>query len=152
MKLSLINEVIDIKKMMGLITEDMEVSSQASDLSKVQNLLNLEDLDLNVEDFLDDTEPICIAPKKLSEQENILVSKFWDWANSTGNKNNLKTVFNRLKTVIKDPEKNVEGISFGDMNFTKDQIDQLGKTLITIIVVGMVPKTSNCKKTNEKNI
>lgn len=152
MKLSLINEVIDIKKMMGLITEEMEVSSQSSDLSKVQNLLKLEDLDIEAKDVLDDTEPICVAPKKLSEQENTIVSKFWDWANSTGNKNNLKTVFNQLKTVIKDSEKNVEGINIGDMNFTKDQIDQLGKTLIAIIVVGMVPKTSNCKKTEEKNI
>lgn len=152
MKLSLINEVIDIKKMMGLITEDMEVSSQASDLSKVQNLLKLEDLDIEVKDVLDDTEPICVAPKKLSEEENTVVSKFWDWANSTGNKNNLKSVFNQLKTVIKDSEKNVEGISIGDMNFTKNQVDRLGKTLIAIIVVGMVPKTSNCKKTEEKNI
>ena len=38
MKVSLINEVMNIKKIMGLIKEDTELSSQSSDLSKVQSL------------------------------------------------------------------------------------------------------------------
>ena len=46
MKVSLINEVMNIKKIMGLIKEDTELSSQASDLSKVQNLLDLQDVNI----------------------------------------------------------------------------------------------------------
>lgn len=148
MKISLINEVIDIKKIMGLLNEQMEVSSQSSDLSKVQNLLKLEDLDIKAEDVLDDTEPICIAPKKLSEDENKLVSNFWDWANSVGNKNNLRKVFNQLKDILLDTENKVDTVTIGNMNLSKDQIKKIGETLITITVVGMVPKVSSCKKTN----
>lgn len=62
MKVSLINEVMNIKKIMGLIKEDTELSSQASDLSKVQNLLDLQDVNIKAEELLDEDEPICPFP------------------------------------------------------------------------------------------
>lgn len=146
MKISLLSEVMDIKKIMGLLKEDTEVSSQSSDLSKVQNLLKLEGLEINAEQVLDDTEPICIAPKKLSNEDNQVVSQFWDWANSIGNKNNLRKVFNQIKTTFSENQNGVNSIELGNLSINNDQIKRLGETLITITVVGMVPKTSNCKK------
>jgi len=137
---------MDIKKIMGLLKEDTEVSSQSSDLSKVQNLLKLEGLEINAEQVLDDTEPICIAPKKLSNEDNQVVSQFWDWANSIGNKNNLRKVFNQIKTTFSENQNGVNSIELGNLSINNDQIKRLGETLITITVVGMVPKTSNCKK------
>jgi len=100
MRLEIINEVRNIKKIMGLLNEDIELPSQSSDLSKVQNLLDLQDVDVKAEDLLDDTEPICTPPKKLGDDENKMVSEFWNWANMPGNKNDLKNIFKIVKDIL----------------------------------------------------
>ena len=144
MKVSLINEVMNIKKIMGLIKEDTELSSQASDLSKVQNLLDLQDVDIKAEELLDEDEPICTPPKRLSEEENNLVSKYWEWANSPGNKLELKKIFKKIKDMIYDDEDLSDNIVIGDLELSKNDIKSIGDTLLTITVVGLIPKVSNC--------
>ena len=146
MKITLINEVINIKKIMGLLKEDTELSSQASDLSKVQNLLDLEDVDIKAEEYLDEDEPICLSPKRLSEEENNLVSKYWNWVNSPGNKLELKKLFKKIKDMIYDDEDISDNIVIGDLELSKNDIKSIGKTLLVITVVGLIPKISNCDK------
>lgn len=146
MKVSLINEVMNIKKIMGLIKEDTELSSQASDLSKVQNLLDLQDVDIKAEELLDEDEPICTPPKRLSEEENNLVSKYWEWANSPGNKLELKKIFKKIKDMIYDDEDLSDNIIIGDVELSKNDIKSIGDTLLAITVVGIIPKVSDCNK------
>lgn len=144
MKVSLINEVMNIKKIMGLIKEDTELSSQASDLSKVQNLLDLQDVDIKAEELLDEDEPICTPPKRLSEEENNLVSKYWEWANSPGNKLELKKIFKKIKDMIYDDEDLSDNIIIGDVELSKNDIKSIGDTLLAVTVVGLIPKVSDC--------
>ena len=146
MKVSLINEVMNIKKIMGLIKEDTELSSQASDLSKVQNLLDLQDVDIKAEELLDEDEPICTPPKRLSEEENNLVSKYWEWANSPGNKLELKKIFKKIKDMIYDDEDLSDNIVIGDLELSKNDVKSIGDTLLAVTVVGLIPKVSECNK------
>ena len=137
---------MNIKKIMGLIKEDTELSSQASDLSKVQNLLDLQDVDIKAEELLDEDEPICTPPKRLSEEENNLVSKYWEWANSPGNKLELKKIFKKIKDMIYDDEDLSDNIVIGDLELSKNDINSIGDTLLAITVVGLIPKVSDCNK------
>ena len=137
---------MNIKKIMGLIKEDTELSSQASDLSKVQNLLDLQDVDIKAEELLDEDEPICTPPKRLSEEENNLVSKYWEWANSPGNKLELKKIFKKIKDMIYDDEDLSDNIVIGDLELSKNDIKSIGDTLLAITVVGLIPKVSDCNK------
>ena len=146
MKVSLINEVMNIKKIMGLIKEDTELSSQASDLSKVQNLLDLQDVNIKAEELLDEDEPICTPPKRLSKEENNLVSKYWEWANSPGNKLELKKIFKKIKDMIYDDEDLSDNIVIGDLELSKNDIKSIGDTLLAVTVVGLIPKVSDCNK------
>lgn len=148
MKLSLINEVINIKKVMGLIKEDTEISSQASDLSKIQSLLDLQNVDIKVEDLLDEDEPVCSPPKRLSEEENNIVSKYWDWANSPGNKLELKKIFKKIKDMIYDDEDLSDNIIIGDLKLSKNDIKSIGDTLLAVTVVGLIPKITDCNSEN----
>lgn len=137
---------MNIKKIMGLIKEDTELSSQASDLSKVQNLLDLQDVNIKAEELLDEDEPICTPPKRLSEEENNLVSKYWEWANSPGNKLELKKIFKKIKDMIYDDEDLSDNIVIGDLELSKNDIKSIGDTLLAITVVGLIPKISDCNK------
>lgn len=137
---------MNIKKIMGLIKEDTELSSQASDLSKVQNLLDLQDVDIKAEELLDEDEPICTPPKRLSEEENNLVSKYWEWANSPGNKLELKKIFKKIKDMIYDDEDLSDNIVIGDLELSKNDIKSIGDTLLAVTVVGLIPKVSDCNK------
>ena len=135
---------MNIKKIMGLIKEDTELSSQASDLSKVQNLLDLQDVNIKAEELLDEDEPICTPPKRLSEEENNLVSKYWEWANSPGNKLELKKIFKKIKDMIYDDEDLSDNIVIGDLELSKNDVKSIGDTLLAITVVGLIPKVSDC--------
>lgn len=146
MKLSLINEVINIKKVMGLIKEDTEISSQASDLSKIQSLLDLQNVDIKVEDLLDEDEPICSPPKRLSEEENNIVSKYWDLVNTASNKSELKKLFKKIKDMIYDDEDLSDNIIIGDLELSKNDIKSIGDTLLAVTVVGLIPKITDCNK------
>ena len=137
---------MNIKKIMGLIKEDTELSSQASDLSKVQNLLDLQNVDIKAEELLDEDEPICTPPKRLSEEENNLVSKYWEWANSPGNKLELKKIFKKIKDMIYDDEDLSDNIVIGDLELSKNDIKSIGDTLLAVTVVGLIPKVSDCNK------
>ena len=137
---------MNIKKIMGLIKEDTELSSQASDLSKVQNLLDLQDVNIKAEELLDEDEPICTPPKRLSEEENNIVSKYWEWANSAGNKLELKKIFKKIKDMIYDDEDLSDNIVIGDLELSKNDINSIGDTLLAITVVGLIPKVSDCNK------
>ena len=137
---------MNIKKIMGLIKEDTELSSQASDLSKVQNLLDLQDVDIKAEELLDEDEPICTPPKRLSEEENNLVSKYWEWANSPGNKLELKKIFKKIKDMIYDDEDLSDNIVIGDLELSKNDVKSIGDTLLAVTVVGLIPKVSDCNK------
>ena len=137
---------MNIKKIMGLIKEDTELSSQASDLSKVQNLLDLQNVDIKAEELLDEDEPICTPPKRLSEEENNLVSKYWELANSPGNKLELKKIFKKIKDMIYDDEDLSDNIIIGDVELSKNDIKSIGDTLLAVTVVGLIPKVSDCNK------
>ena len=93
----LILEINDIKSIMGLITEDQEMSSQAADLSKVENLAKLEGINVDIKKYLDKTNPVCEPPKTGDEQKDNIIKKIWDWGHDPANKMNLKETLKKLK-------------------------------------------------------
>lgn len=142
----LINEILNIKKIMGLLNEDTELSTQSSDLSKVKNLLELNKVDIDVSKILDNTEPICEPPKKLDNEDNEIVSKYWNWANDRSNENQLKDVFKTIKNILYDDSDLSENITFDGVELGRDKIKKIGETLLAVSVVGLIPKMTNCNK------
>lgn len=100
MNRKLLSEINSIRTMMGLINEDVEMSSQSSDLSKIENLSKLEGLDVDVKNILDKTNPICEPPKTGNEEHDNIIKKVWDWASDPSNKNKLKETFSKLKEAV----------------------------------------------------
>ena len=79
MSRELLSEIKSIRSIMGLLNEDVEMASQSSDLSKIQNLSKLEGIDVDVKNILDKTNPICEPPKTGNEKHDNIIKKVWDW-------------------------------------------------------------------------
>ena len=141
----LITEIHNIKKIMGILNEGEELTSQASDLSKIQNLLDLEEIDVKAEDILDKTEPICHPPKTKNQEDDNIIGSFWEWVNQPSNKNKLKTIFKSIKDIVYDDENLEESLVLGDLILTRSDIKSIGDYLLTISILGLIDKSTNCE-------
>ena len=151
----LLNEIDSIRSIMGLITEDQEIASQASDLSKVQNLANLENVNVDVKKYLDKTNPICDPPKTGNEEHDNILKKIWDWGHDPANKGKLKDSLKNLKLAVakarKETKKEVSeqtgvGLVVAGITLTPSILIAIGVFIIVIIIICSIPKKSSCKK------
>jgi hypothetical protein len=151
----LLNEIDSIKSIMGLITEDQEMASQASDLSKVQNLANLENVKVDVKKYLDKTNPICEPPKTGNEEHDNIIKKIWDWAHDPANKGSLKDTLKKVKQAYVNAKKEKKqevseqggaGLVIAGITLTPSLLIAVGIFIIVIIIICSIPKKSSCKK------
>lgn len=154
-KNKVLNEINSIRSIMGLINEDMELASQASDLSKIQNLTNLEGINVDIKKILDKTNPICEPPKTGDPEKDSIIEKFWNWANDPTNKSKLKDTLKKLKDAFlstkKLEKKQVDeqlgtGLVIAGITLTPSLLIAIGIFLIVILIIALSPKKSSCKK------
>ena len=154
MSRELLSEIKSIRSIMGLLNEDVEMASQSSDLSKIQNLSKLEGIDVDVKNILDKTNPICEPPKTGNEKHDNIIKKVWDWASDPSNKPKLKETFSKLKDAVSQSKKQNKtikeqggvGIVIAGITITPGILIIIGVTLLIILIVKMIPTKSNCKK------
>ena len=151
MKKELLNEIRSIKAMMGLLNEDQEMASQASDLSKVQNLAKLEGLEVDVKKYLDKTNPICEPPKTGNEENDMTLKKVWEWSSNPENKNKLKELLKKTKEYyveIKKSNSSNDGQSLvvGNLSIPSNVILSSGIFILVILILFSTPIKTNCKK------
>jgi hypothetical protein len=151
----LLNEIDSIRSIMGLITEDQEMASQAADLSKVENLANLEGVNVDVKKYLDKTNPICEPPKTGNEEHNNILKKIWDWGHDPANKGKLKDTLKKVKDSLilakKENKKEMSeqlgaGLVIAGITLTPSLLIAIGIFIIVIIIICSIPKKSSCKK------
>lgn len=151
----LLNEIDSIRSIMGLITEDQEMASQAADLSKVENLANLEGVNVDVKKYLDKTNPICEPPKTGNEEHNNILKKIWDWGHDPANKGKLKDTLKKVKDSLilakKQNKKEMSeqlgaGLVIAGITLTPSLLIAIGIFIIVIIIICSIPKKSSCKK------
>jgi hypothetical protein len=151
----LLNEIDSIKSIMGLITEDQEMASQASDLSKVQNIASLENVQVDVKKYLDKTNPICEPPKTGNEEHDNIIKKIWDWGHDPANKGKLKDTLKNLKQAVANARKENKkemseqtgmALVIAGITLTPSILIAIGIFLIVIIIICSIPKKSSCKK------
>ena len=140
--------------MMGLLNEDQEMASQASDVSKVQNLANLEGLDVDVKKYLDKTNPICEPPKTGNEENDNILRGVWEWASNPENKNKIKDTLKKVKDYYVKVKKSKSELGeqvlppliIGAMTIPAGTIIAIGIFIIVILILFNTPKKTNCKK------
>lgn len=152
----IINEINSIRSIMGLINEDMEMSSQVADLSKVENIAKLEGFDVDVKDYLNKSNPLCEPPKTGNQEYDNILKKIWDWAQDPSNRGSLKETLKKVKDAyiqaLKDRKKeNVNeqlgaGIIIAGITLTPSILIAIGVFIILLIIIFSIPKKSSCKK------
>jgi hypothetical protein len=158
---NLLNEINTIRQMMGLLNEEETKIDQASDLSKIQNLSNLEGLNVEVKNVLDKSNPICSPPKTGNQEHDTILSKIWDWAHDPQNKTKLKETFKKVKDAFLSLKKSqkkeevkeqlTEAIMIGTIAVSPGILIAIGIFILIIIIVAMIPKKSKCKKWKNLN-
>ena len=143
-----------------LIVEESE-NSQASDISKVQNLVNLEGGKVDVKGLLNKNNPICEPPITGNQENDTIIKKVWDWAHDPSNRNDLKTTLKNLKDAIfksKKEQKTVEvneqvgvGIVIGSITLGPSVLIAIGAVLVIILIIALIPKKSSCQKRSKQN-
>lgn len=155
MKNKLISEINSIRSIMGLINEDVEMASQAADISKVENLSKLEGLDVDVKNFLDKTDPMCTPPKTGNEEHDGVLQKIWAWANDPSNKSKLKDTFTKVKSAITQAKQQSKSgeiseqlapIIIAGITISPSLLIAIGVFILIILIIAMMPKKSGCKK------
>ena len=155
MENKLLSEINSMRSMMGLINEAEEMASQASDLSKVQNLAKLDGLNVDVKNILDKTNPMCEPPKTGNEEHDGILKKVWDWANDPANKGKLKDTFTKVKSALSQAKKESKGgeiseqlapIIIGGLAISPGILIAVGIFILIILIVAMIPKKSGCQK------
>lgn len=151
----ILNEIDSIRTIMGLITEDQEVASQAADLSKVESLAKLEGVNVDVKKYLDKTNPICEPPKTGNEEHNNILKKIWDWGHDPANRGNLKDTLKKVKEALVAARKNNKkevseqlgaGLVIAGVTLTPSLLIAIGIFIIVIIIICSIPKKSSCKR------
>lgn len=150
----IIMEINSIRSMMGLINEDMEMASQAADVSKVENLAKLEGIDVDVKKYLNETNPICEPPKTGNEKYDTILKKIWDWGHDPLNKSKLKETLKQVKDAMAQSKKeNKEvneqlgaGIVIAGITLSPSVLIAIGVFIIIILIICSIPKKSSCKK------
>lgn len=149
-KHDILSEINLIRSIMGLINESEEMTSQASDLSKIQNFLKLEGVNVDVKDYLDKTNPICAVPKTGDSEKDNIIKKIWDWASDTKNNSELKNTFQKIKDYLNEikkfntKEQVSEPFVIGSTTISSSLIDEVGIILLIILITKLTPKKTKC--------
>lgn len=151
----ILNEINSIRSIMGLINEDTDMTSQASDVSKVENIAKLEGVDVDVKKYLNKTDPMCEPPKTGNQEHDNILKKIWDWGHDPANRGSLKETLKKVKEALVNAKKQNKtqvdeqtgvGLVIAGITLTPSILIAIGIFIIVIIIICSLPKKSSCKK------
>lgn len=151
----ILNEINSIRSIMGLINEDTDMTSQASDVSKVENIAKLEGVDVDVKKYLNKTDPMCEPPKTGNQEHDNILKKIWDWGHDPDNRGSLKETLKKVKEALVNAKKQNKtqvdeqtgvGLVIAGITLTPSILIAIGIFIIVIIIICSLPKKSSCKK------
>jgi len=151
----ILNEINSIRSIMGLINEDTDMTSQASDVSKVENIAKLEGVDVDVKKYLNKTDPMCEPPKTGNQEHDNILKKIWDWGHDPANRGSLKETLKKVKEALVNArtqnktqvdEQTGVGLVIAGITLTPSILIAIGIFIIVIIIICSLPKKSSCKK------
>jgi hypothetical protein len=132
-----------IKGMYGLIAE----SEQSEDMSLIQNELEANGISEPVEELVDPQDPLCTAPETGDPEQDNILSKVWEWAQSQS-KETLEDMKLKIKDAIAKAKEMVVGkkmneqvaplLVIGGVAITANVLLVIGGILLLIIVISTV--------------
>lgn len=142
-----------IRGMYGILKESEEMEI-------IQNELDNNGVSVSVEDIVDPTEPLCTAPQTGNPEEDGILSKIWDWAQSQSVET-LQDIKSQLKDAISKAKESINGkrmdeqvaplLVIGGVSLTASMLVAVGAILLFIIIVSIIVKStkrnmSPCKR------
>lgn len=130
-----------IKKMYGLISESSE---QVKDIELIQNELEDYGIMEPASEILDPEDPLCTLPQTGEPEEDTILSKVWDWA-QTQSKETLDDMKSKIMDALVKAKEVVGGkkvneqvaplLVIGGVAITANVLLAIGLGLLIIIVV-----------------
>jgi hypothetical protein len=125
--------------------------NEADETTLIQTELGKEGVAVPVGDIVDPTEPLCTAPQTGNPEEDGILSKVWEWAQSQSvetledMKNKVKDAISKAKTLLKGKrvdEQVAPLLVIGGVSITASLMVAVGALLLFIIVVAIIVKKS----------
>ena len=125
--------------------------NEADETTLIQTELGKEGVTVPVGDIVDPTEPLCTAPQTGNPEEDGILSKVWEWAQSQSvetledMKNKVKDAISKAKTLLKGKrvdEQVAPLLVIGGVSITASLMVAVGALLLFIIVVAIIVKKS----------
>ena len=138
-------EIHKIKKMMGLITENIDsIKDELGD-----------DVPLTVEDYVDSEDPLCTLPQTGDPEEDNILNKVWEWSQqqSVETLRDMKKTIKKTISKVKKEEVNEQVtpvIVIGTVAISATTLIIIGWIVLVIIVLSIINKRtkrqSPCKR------
>lgn len=116
-------EIKRIRKMMGLITENIDT---------IKDELG-GDISIPVEDYVDSEDPLCTLPQTGNPEEDNILNKVWEWAQQQS----VETLRDMKKTI----KKTISNLKKEEVNEQVTPVLVIGTVAIsatTLIVIGWI--------------
>jgi len=134
--------------------------NESEDMELIQNELTDSGVSIPVGDIVDPTEPLCTAPQTGNPEEDGILSKVWDWAQTQSVetlqdiKSKIKDSISKAKELIKSKKVNEQVaplLVIGGVGITASTLVAIGALLLFIIIISIIVKTtkrnsSPCKR------
>ena len=146
------SEKTNIRGMYGLLKESNE-------MELIQNELRSSGVSVPVGDIVDPSDPLCTAPQTGNPEEDGVLSKVWEWAQSQSvetledMKTKIKDSISKAKTLLKGKrvdEQVTPLLVIGGISVSASLLIGIGLLLLFIIVISIVAKKSKrsspCKR------
>jgi len=117
----------------------------------IQQELENNGVSVPVEQLVDPTEPLCTAPQTGNPEEDTILSKVWDWAQSQSMeslqdiKSKIKDGISKAKSLIKNKrvdEQVAPILVIGGVGIGASMLIAIGGILLFIIIVSIIVKSS----------
>lgn len=138
------SEKMNIKGMYGLLRESEE-------MELIQNELENNGVSVPVGEIVDPTEPLCTAPQTGNPEEDNVLSKVWEWAQSQSveslqdMKSKIKDSISKAKELLKGKrvdEQVAPLLVIGGVSITASLLIAIGALLLFIIIISIIVKSS----------
>lgn len=138
------SEKMNIKGMYGLLRESEE-------MELIQTELENNGVSVPVGEIVDPTEPLCTAPQTGNPEEDTILSKVWEWAQSQSVES-LQDMKSRIKESISKAKQLLKGkrvdeqvaplLVIGGVSITASMLIAVGAILLFIIIISIIVKSS----------
>lgn len=134
--------------------------NESEDMELIQNELTDSGVSIPVGDIVDSTDPLCTAPQTGNPEEDGILSKVWDWAQTQSvetlqdMKSKIKDSISKAKELINSKKVNEQVaplLVIGGVGITASMLVAIGALLLFIIIISIIVKTtkrhsSPCKR------